>query len=71
MSNEQFDDIAVLKTLAQLRREQILHPDDEAALLKQLKSAWGRSAAEDFLTDNEAAFADSRSVLRKFSTAAF
>lgn len=45
MSNELFDDIAVLRTLAQLRSQQLLQPEDEAALLKQLKSEWGRATA--------------------------
>lgn len=69
MSNEQFDDIAVLKTLAQLRRKKLLHPTDQAALMKQLKSSWGRSATEDILSGKEDA--QSLSILRKFSTAAF
>jgi hypothetical protein len=69
MSNEQFEDIAVLKTLAQLRRGNLLHRDDQEALLRQLKSDWGRKAATDMLSGNQTEFAESKSVLRRFSSA--
>ena len=68
-ANDQFDDIAVLKTLAELHKNNMLHPSDRDALLEQLKSEWGRKAARDMLSGKEADFASSKSVLRKFSVA--
>ena len=68
MGNEKFDDIAVLKTLAQLRSANLLHPEDEAELIKQLRSDWGRSAAKNLLANKDVDFAE-RSVLRRFSSA--
>jgi hypothetical protein len=69
MGNERFDDISILKTLQELRNAKLLHPDDQAALIRQLKSDWGRSAAKSLLEENETEFAASRSILQKFSNA--
>ena len=70
MSNEQFDDIAVLKTLAQLRSKNLLNQEDESALVKQLQSTWGRSAAEGIRSNNQVDD-DSLAILRRFSASAF
>ena len=67
MSNDKFDDIGVLKTLQELREAKLLHPNDAKALVKQLKSDWGKSTAKDLLAGN--VDDDSRSVLRKYSSA--
>jgi hypothetical protein len=71
MSNEQFDDIAILKTLAQLRSKNLLHPSDQAALVDQLKSSWGRTAAEELLSEGRKVDEQSLSILRRFSSSAF
>lgn len=70
MGNEQFKDISVLKALVRLRAAGLLHPDDTKVLVVRLQIDWGRKAAADFLSDNHEAFAEARSVLRRFSVAA-
>jgi hypothetical protein len=70
MENDKFEDIAILKTLAELSRQGMLHEDDQHALESQLKTDWGRQAANNLLTDeDEPASAATRSVLRHFSDA--
>jgi hypothetical protein len=70
MGNEQFEDISVLKALVRLRAEGLLHPDDTEVLLARLQTPWGRKAASDMLSGNNEAFAEAKSLLRRFSVAA-
>ena len=68
--NQKFEDISVLKALVQLRAGGLLHPDDSKVLIDRLQTDWGRQAAAAFLSDNHEAFAEARSLLRRFSVAA-
>lgn len=68
MSNDKFQDIAILKTLAQLRSRGSLHPDDYEVLRNRLRSDWGRQAAKDMLSGDAQAFAAAESVLKRFSS---
>src|SRR6266702_3761297 len=70
MGNEKFEDISVLKALVRLRTGGLLHPDDSKVLLERLQTDWGRKAAADLLSDNHEAFAEAKSLLRRFSVAA-
>jgi len=70
MGNEQFEDISVLKALVRMRAQGLLHPDDAQVLLARLQTDWGRKAATDLLSDNQASFAEAKSLLRRFSVAA-
>jgi hypothetical protein len=70
MGNKKFEDISILKTLAELKSQGLLHPNDMATLCSQLQSEWGRQAAAAMLSNNESAFAQAKSVLRHFSEVA-
>ena len=70
MGNEKFEDVSVLKALVRLRAGGLLHPDDSKVLLERLQTDWGRKAADDLLSDNHEAFAEAKSLLRRFSIAA-
>jgi hypothetical protein len=66
MGNEQFDDMAVLSTFAELRAS--LHRADVEALRRQLKTVWGRQVFSA-LDDNVALKAEDKFLLSRFSTA--
>jgi hypothetical protein len=66
MGNEQFEDMAVLSTFAELRAS--LHRADVEALRRQLKTAWGRQVFSA-LEDNAALKAEDKFILSRFSTA--
>jgi hypothetical protein len=70
MGNEKFEDISVLKALVGLRAGGLLHPHDSNVLVERLQTDLGRKAAADFLSDNHEAFAEAKSLLRRFSVAA-
>lgn len=71
MSNDEFGDVSILKTLEQLRRKNLLHDADKRALLGQLKSTWGRTVADDLLSTDRDVDPESLSILRKFSASTF
>jgi hypothetical protein len=68
MSNEQFDDMAVLSTLAQLRGRDLLHESDLEALGRQLRTIWGREVFED-LKNNSGPRPEDQVLSERFSTA--
>ena len=68
MGNEQFDDMAVLSTFAQLRTGGSLNKADIEALRGQLKTAWGRQIFAN-LENNAALKAEDKFLLQRFSTA--
>jgi hypothetical protein len=68
MGNEQFDDMAVLSTFAQLRTGVSLNKADVEALRSQLKSTWGKQIFVH-LENNAALKAEDKFLLRRFSTA--
>jgi hypothetical protein len=68
MGNEQFDDIAVLSTFAQLRTGESLNKADVEALRSQLKTAWGKQIFMN-LENNAALRAEDKFLLLRFSTA--
>ena len=68
MSNEQFDDMAVLSTFAGLRDEGLLNAADLEALREQLKTSWGRKVF-DALRNNTAPKPEDQKLLERFSTA--
>jgi hypothetical protein len=70
MSNEQFEDISVLKTLLQLHRDGLLHPNDADILRSRLKTEWAKNAATALLTDDHQGFSEAQSILSRFSAAA-
>jgi hypothetical protein len=70
MGNQKFEDISVHKALVQLRARGLLHPDDSKVLIDRLQTDCGRQAAAALLSDNQGAFAEARSLLRRFSVAA-
>jgi len=47
MSNEKFEDMAVLSTVARLRAKNLLNEMDANALRLKLKSDWGRKVFAD------------------------
>ena len=57
MGNEQFNDVGVLNTLANLQRSGMLHEEDRQELVARL-SPWGRARVEQVLEacDTQAAF---------------
>lgn len=67
MDNEQFDDIAILKTLSQLKTNGLLHSDDAQELLNRLKTPWGQQAGKDLMSES-AAFEEPKSILRRFAS---
>ncbi len=67
MSNEQFEDMAVLATYAQLRAGKLLNEADVQALKRELKSAWGRKVFAVLLRGKAPAETD-RALLQRFST---
>ncbi len=68
MSNEQFDDMAILSTLAQLRATALLNESDLEALGGQLTTDWGRQVFED-LKNNVSPKPEDQRLLERFSTA--
>jgi hypothetical protein len=68
MGNEQFDDMAVLSTFAQLRTGESLNKADVEALRGQLKTAWGKQVFRN-LENNAALKAEDKFLLQRFSTA--
>jgi hypothetical protein len=68
MSNDQFDDMAVLSTLAQLRERELLNESDLESLGRQLKTEWGREVFED-LKNNSGPKPEDQMLLERFSTA--
>ena len=68
MSNEQFDDRAVLSTLAQLRERGLLNESDLEALGRQLRTSWGKQVFED-LKNNSGPKPEDQMLLERFSTA--
>jgi len=68
MSNEQFDDMAVLSTVAQLRERELLNESDLESLGSQLKTEWGRQVFED-LKNNSVPKPEDQMLLERFSTA--
>ena len=68
MGNEQFDDMAVLSTFAELRRGRSLNQSDIDALRKQVKTAWGQQVFAA-LEKNADLRVEDKLLLRRFSTA--
>jgi hypothetical protein len=48
MGNEQFNDVGILNTLANLQRSGMLHEEDRRDLVERL-SPWGKARVEDIL----------------------
>jgi hypothetical protein len=48
MGNEQFNDVGILNTLANLQRSGMLHEEDRKELVERL-SPWGKARVEDIL----------------------
>lgn len=69
MGNPEFDDVSVLATLQKLLKRDVLAEDDKQALLRQLKSQWGRDAADQILDNRRTLDDDKLRTLRRFSTA--
>jgi hypothetical protein len=67
MSNEKFEDMAVLSTLARLRAKNLLSETDAEALRMKLKSEWGKRVFVDLQTG--APQPEDRVLLGRFSTA--
>jgi hypothetical protein len=67
MDNEQFEDMAVLATYAQLREGKLLNEADVQALRQELKSAWGRKVFAKLLRGKDPT-KDDRALLQRFST---
>ena len=67
MSNEKFEDMAVLATFAQLRAGKLLNDADVQALQQELKSAWGKKVFHTLLQGRSPA-KDDRILLQRFST---
>lgn len=67
MSNEKFDDIAVLSTLAQLRAKALLNDSDLETLRGQLKTESGKQVFEDL--NNAGPKPEDQRLLARFSTA--
>jgi hypothetical protein len=68
MSNEKFDDMAVLSTLAQLRERDLLNESDLESLGGQLKTEWGKQVFQD-LRNNLEPKPEDQVLLERFSTA--
>jgi hypothetical protein len=68
MGNEQFDDMAVLSTFAELRRGRSLNQSDIDALRRQVKTAWGKQVFAA-LERNADLRVEDKLLLQRFSTA--
>lgn len=67
MSNEKFEDMAVLSTFARLRARNLLNDADAEALRMKLKSDWGKRVFVDMQTG--APQPEDRMLLQRFSSA--
>jgi hypothetical protein len=67
MSNEKFEDMAVLSTFARLRARNLLNEADAEALRMKLKSEWGKGVFADLQIG--APKPEDRVLLQRFSTA--
>lgn len=69
MSNERFEDIAVLSTIAELRKKGLLGEQDLTDLSNQLQSEWGRRALEKMQQNNGKPDPDDMRLLQRYSNA--
>lgn len=68
MSNEKFEDMAVLSTLAQLREGHLLNNADAEALGRELKSEWGKKVFAALQSESASPEAEDRELLQRFSS---